>query len=123
VLYPPEKAAVEVDEAKQAEADARREDRDQREKAAITSMQGGERCLDRSRGVAENIPEQENQHAGGDRVEEPLDGAREPPNASDREPDEDGGTRDCAKGGRSSVAHVLRSGSGLYIVSRCEDHD
>ena len=48
VLYPSEEAAVEIDQAEQADADACREDPDQHEKAAIASTQAGEGGLHRS---------------------------------------------------------------------------
>ena len=73
--------------------------------------------LDRADGMGENVPEQEDEHAGGDRVQEALKGARDASNPSDRKADEDGGARDGAQRGGCDVTHVciLLAGAKLTI--------
>ena len=99
ILYPSEETSVEIDKAEQADPDACGEDHDQHEKRAIASMDGSERRLDRRGRVAEDVPEQEDEHAGRDRVRDPMDGEENAANPADREPGEDRGLGDSAQCG------------------------
>src|SRR3989449_8570339 len=83
VLGSTEKTAIEIHEAEEAEAKPHREDRDERGEAAIAMVRGGQRGLDGVDGMGEDVPEQEDEHAGGDRVQEALDSAGEAPNPPD----------------------------------------
>ena len=67
--------------------------------------------------MAEDVPEQEEQHAGGDGVEHALDRLGDASNPPDRETDEDGGAGDRAQRGGRGVAHdsILLVGAKLRI--------
>jgi hypothetical protein len=66
-------------------------------------------------GVAEDVPEQEEEDAGGNGVQDALDRLRDAANPSDRKADEDGGAGDGAQRGGGGVTHVLLVGAKLRI--------
>src|SRR5207302_1351047 len=101
-----EQAAIEVDEAEEAETQAGGEDQNQWREAAIAPPDRCQRRFDRHAGMAENVPEQKQENAGGDRVEHSLYGAGHAANTSDGKADEDGGARDGAEPGGGGVAQA-----------------
>ena len=67
--------------------------------------------------MAEDVPEQEEQHTGGDSVQHALDRLRDAANAADRKSDEDGGAGNRAQRRGSGVTHesILLVGAKLRI--------
>src|SRR5439155_1015082 len=73
VLGSSEESGIEVDQAEEPDPNAGGKDHDQREECAIAVAHGGEAGLDGRRGMAENVPEQEDQDTRGDGIEQALD--------------------------------------------------
>ena len=99
-----EDGAVEIDEPEEPGADADREDdRHGGERAAVALFDRG---LDRGGGVGQDVPQQEDQDAGGDRVEEALGLLGEAAHPRDGQADEDGRAGEGAKRDGCCLAHL-----------------
>ena len=117
VPAPAQQPAVQVDKRKQAHAQGEAEDGGQQEeRLGISFPQSAESVFDRLAGVGENVPEQEYEHAGGDRVQESLDRWAQSAQPSHGQPDEDRETRHRAQQGRRGLAHD-------FLVSACKGND
>src|SRR5207302_8876038 len=88
-----EDASVEIDQTQQADGEpCAKDDRHPGKPRAAAQTNVSKGSLHRKSGMAEDVPEQEDEHTGGEGVEEPLDAPGQATHPADRKADEDGGT-------------------------------
>ena len=100
---PAQQRSVEVDEREQPDSDTGGEEPGQQREARGVALEGGFHGL---AGVGEDVPEQEDQDPGRQRVQEALDRTRQPAYPGHRETNENGEACDRAEAGGGEVAHA-----------------
>ena len=117
VLQAAEQRTVEVDEPEQPGGDAQGEDRHHEREGPDTSVgpETYERLFHRGARVAQDVPQQEDQDPGRERIQEALDRFREPMEPRHRQAEENGGAGDGSQENRSRLAH-----SGLTGLVRAK---
>ncbi|TMF32577.1 MAG: hypothetical protein E6I29_02270 [Chloroflexi bacterium] len=98
-----EDGAVEVDKPEQPDGHPDGEDHRHGGKRSPVALR--DRGFDGSRGVAHDVPQQEDEDAGGECVEKALDRLRQAVHSRHREPQEDGGSGDGSQADGGALVH------------------
>ena len=108
---------LEVHQPEQSGGDAQGEDRHHEREGPDTSVgpETYERLFHRGARVAQDVPQQEDQDPGRERIQEALDRFREPMEPRHRQAEENGGAGDGSQENRSRLAH-----SGLIGLVRAK---